>query len=104
MKTNIDDSRSHPSTDTHRDGWLPYPVDSKSAYLLPFFIRNFSSLRPWPTKLKGEMGRRLLGVRFFGRCLSAAGWLAAGCEAYAAGDMDPTVVARGGDTAYKLDE
>jgi hypothetical protein len=107
MKTNIDDNRPHHSRDAHRDGWRPYSGDSKSVYLLPFLIKNFASLSPWPTKLKGEVGRSLLGVRLFCRCLLTAGWLAAGCEAYAAGDVgssDSNVIARVGDTEVRLDE
>jgi parvulin-like peptidyl-prolyl isomerase len=107
MKTNICNGRSDFPRNTHSNEWRFCSISPKNIGLVPFLIRNFASLRPWPTKLKGEMGRSLLGVRFFGRCLLTAGWLAAGCEVYAAGDVgssDSNVIARVGDTEVKLDE
>ena len=68
-----------------------------------------ASLRPWLTKLKGEMGRSLLGVRISLRYLAAWSLLVACCCAYGAGSPDPagadsSVIARVGDTDVKLDE
>jgi parvulin-like peptidyl-prolyl isomerase len=120
MKINICNGRSDFPRNTHSNEWRFCSISPRNICLVPSLIRNFASLRPWPTKLKGEMGRpvrhsvgvrdgggSLLGVRFFGRCLLAAGWLAAASEAYAAGDVgssDANVIARVGDTEVKLDE
>src|SRR5258707_13179362 len=107
MKTNICNGRSDFPRNTRYNEWWFHSISPKNICLVPFLIRNFASLRPWPTKLKGEIGRSLLCVRFFGRCLLTAGWLAAGCAAYAAGEVgssDSNVIARVGDTEVKLDE
>ena len=107
MKTNICNGRSDFPRNTRSNEWWFHSISPKNICLVPFLIRNFASLRPWPTKLKGEIGRSLLCVRFFGRCLLTAGWLAAGCAAYAAGEVgssDSNVIARVGDTEVKLDE
>src|SRR5258707_13266398 len=107
MKTNICNGRSDFPRNTHSNEGRFCSISPRNIGLVPFLIRNFASLRPWPTKLKGEMGRGRLGVRFCGRCLLTGGWLAAGCEVYAAGDVgssDSNVIARVGDTEVRLDE
>jgi parvulin-like peptidyl-prolyl isomerase len=90
MKTNICNGRSDFPRNTHSNEWWPCSFSLRNICLVPFLIRNFASLR--------------LCVRFLTRCLLTAGWLAAGCEAYAAGDVDTNVIARVGDTEVRLDE
>jgi parvulin-like peptidyl-prolyl isomerase len=93
MKTTISDSCRHFSRNTHFNECRFYSIYLKSTSLIPLLIRNFAALR--------------LCVRFFAQCLLAAGWLAGGGEAYAAGDpaaSDTNVIARVGDTEVRLDE
>jgi hypothetical protein len=43
-------------------GASPHQLLTPPIYSSP--VRTFAAFRPWPTKLKGEMGRSLLCVRF----------------------------------------
>ena len=107
MKTNTTNGSPHSTTTETRHPLFEHTGYKRRSFQWTFLIKNFASLRPWSTKLKGEMGRSLLGVRFSGRGLLTAGLLAVTGGAYAAGDSgssDSAVIARVGEAEVKLDE